>query len=81
MSSKNMDGMISYIKDTRNKHISKCPFCNSSFTDLLVYGNSFAVHCLYCGAQGPAFKKAAEAVGFWNSIKLNYKIGAIKNDD
>ena len=65
----------------QKKHIGKCPFCKSPFTELLVYENYFAVHCLYCGAQGPAFKKPADAISFWKSIKLNYRMGAIKNDN
>lgn len=63
--------------------INKCPFCGSKFFVKIIGSEEdkiVAVKCCNCGAQSPTFTYIEDAVIFWNSIKLNYKMGKLRID-
>lgn len=70
--------------------INSCPFCGRKDTQLVFIGDTippmlYKVRCPWCEASGPTRRDKQQAIGLWNSIRVDYnnedKDGELQNEN
>jgi len=53
--------------------LKPCPFCGTSHVDISNrYTDSYQVHCMHCGADGPVGARLEIAITAWNTRKAEH---------